>query len=88
MILGVYLCKNSLLTIPTFVILYNYQGKVQGLWNGIASLSEYLKKFNLAATRIFEIVESIKYQKETFGTKHLDNVIGNIEFKNVIRTAL
>ncbi len=83
MILGVYLCKNSLLTIPSFVILYNYQGKVQGLWNGIASLSEYLKKFSLAATRIFEIVESIKYHKETFGIKHLDNVVGNIEFKNV-----
>lgn len=83
MVLGVYLCKNSLLTIPSFVILYNYQGKVQGLWNGIASLSEYLKKFSLASTRIFEIVESIRYQKETFGTKHLSDVVGYIDFKNV-----
>ena len=42
-----------------------------------------IKKFNLSATRIFEIFKSSKYEKETFGKEHLSKIDGNFEFKNV-----
>lgn len=81
--LGVYLCKNSLLTIPTFIILYNYRGKVYSLLDGIANLSEYLKTFSLSASRIYEVIYDDEFKKEKFGKKHIDEIVGNIEFKNV-----
>lgn len=83
LVLGSYLCKNSLLTIPNFVILYNYQGKVKNLFLGIASLSEYLKSFSLSSSRIYEIIYDDSFKKEKFGTKHIDKIVGNIEIKNV-----
>lgn len=81
--LGVYLCKNNLLTIPTFIILYNYRGKVYSLLDGIANLSEYLKTFSLSASRIYEVIYDDEFKKEKFGKKHIDEIVGNIEFKNV-----
>ena len=83
LVLGVYLCSKNLLTIPVFVILYNYLNKVYGLLNGIANLSEYLKTFALSSSRIYEIIYNEEFKKEEFGDKHIDKIIGNIEFKNV-----
>lgn len=83
LVLGVYLCSKNLLTIPVFVILYNYLNKVYGLLNGIANLSEYLKTFALSSSRIYEIIYNEELKKEEFGNKHIDKIIGNIEFKNV-----
>lgn len=81
--LGAYLCTKSLLTIPSFIILYNYCSKVYNLLNGVANLTEYMKSFSLSSSRIFEVIYNDKYKKEIFGDKHIDNIVGNIEFKNV-----
>ena len=51
--------------------------------NNIAFFLEDIKNFELAAERILEIIDSNKFPKEHFGTKHLDKVEGFIEFKNV-----
>lgn len=81
--LGAYLCTKSLLTIPSFIILYNYRGKVYNLLNGVANLTEYLKTFSLSSSRIYEVIYDDCYKKEKFGDKHIDKIVGNIEFKNV-----
>lgn len=81
--LGAYLCTKSLLTIPSFIILYNYRGKVYNLLNGVANLTEYLKTFSLSSSRIYEVIYDDDYKKEKFGDKHIDKIVGNIEFKNV-----
>lgn len=81
--LGAYLCTKSLLTIPSFIILYNYRGKVYNLLNGVANLTEYLKTFSLSSSRIYEVIYDDYFKKEKFGDKHIDNIVGNIEFKNV-----
>ena len=59
-IIGCYLYSNSLLTIPTFVIIYNYQNKIKNLLIGIVQLSEYNKKFSVAANRVYEVIENDK----------------------------
>lgn len=81
--LGAYLCTKSLLTIPSFIILYNYRGKVYNLLNGVANLTEYLKTFSLSSSRIYEVIYDDYYKKEKFGDRHIDKIVGNIEFKNV-----
>jgi ABC-type multidrug transport system fused ATPase/permease subunit len=42
-----------------------------------------MKKFNLSAERVFEIIDSKKVEKEVFGSKHLQHVNGDFEFKHV-----
>lgn len=82
--IGCYLYNNSLLTIPTFVIIYNYQNKIKNLLIGIVQLSEYNKKFNVAANRVYEVIENDKFKKETFGNVTIKKLDGYIKFENVV----
>ena len=82
-VFGIVLYKESLLTIPEFVIIYNFQNKVKYSLDGIVQLLEYNKKFVISDDRIFEIIEEDKFKKETFGNKVVEKLNGNIEFKNV-----
>ncbi len=82
-VLGCFLYKNSLLTIPTFVIIYNYQGKIKNLLIGINQILEYNKKFTLASDRIYEVIDNNKFQKETFGHTKVTKLNGHIKFSDV-----
>lgn len=82
-ILGCFLYNKTLLTIPTFVILYNYQSKIKNLLTGIVQLSEYNKKFSVSANRVFEVIDDSTFKKETFGNVEIIKLEGNIRFKNV-----
>ena len=80
---GCLLYKHNLLTIPAFIIIYNYQDKVQNLLTSIVNLLEYNKKFVVSSDRIYEIIENKKFKKEKFGKKQIKKLKGNIKFKNV-----
>lgn len=81
--LGSYLCINNLMTIPTFLMVYNYRGSITFLFNNFSELTRSLREFNLSANRVFEIIYDDKFKKESFGTKHLNNFASDIEFKDV-----
>ena len=74
---------NGSLAVATGIVLFNFGNRYNSLVQNITGFHELIKKFNLSATRIFDIFEDEKYVKETFGDKHLDKVDGNFEFKNV-----
>ena len=82
-IIGCFLYNNNLLTIPTFVIIYNYQSKVKNLLTGIVQISEYNKKFVVSSDRIYEVIENDKFEKEKFGNLDIKKLEGNIKFNNV-----
>ena len=82
-ILGAYLYTKNLLTIASFVIIYNYQGKIKELLNGVVQVTEYNKKFDVASNRVYEIIGNDKFKKEKFGTTSIEKLNGNIEFRNV-----
>lgn len=82
-IIGCFLYNKILLTIPTFVIIYYYQPKINNLLTGIVSLSEYNKKFCVSANRVFEVIDNYKFKKEKFGNLEIKKLEGNIIFKNV-----
>ncbi len=81
--LGIFLCYKDLLNIPTFLILYNYRGGLSFLFNNITDLTSALREFNLSAKRVYEVIFSEGFEKETFGDKKLKKVKGHLEFKNV-----
>lgn len=80
---GCFLFKNNMLTIPAFVIIYNYQSKIQNLLTSLVSLLETNKRVEVSADRIFEIIGNMKFKKEKFGNKSIEKLSGNIKFKNV-----
>lgn len=82
-VIGCILYNKTLLTIPTFVIIYNYQFKIKNLLSGVVQLLEYNKKFVVAADRIYEVIEDKKFQKEKFGTLKIKKLSGHIKFNNV-----
>ena len=82
-ILGIYLCNKSLLSLGSFLILYNYRDRVNGFLNSLVYLNESVKEFNLVSERVFEIIEDDSFKKETFGDTKLGKFEGNIEFRNV-----
>lgn len=82
-IIGCFLYEKSLLTIPTFVIVYNYQSKIRNLLMGVVQISEFNKKFIVASDRIYEVIEDEKFAKERFGNLEIKKLNGHIEFCNV-----
>lgn len=71
------------LTIESTIIIYNYHSQLTWTADWIERIYEIIKQFNLAANRIFGILEETEFEKEKFGTKKLHNFEGNIEFKDV-----
>jgi ABC-type multidrug transport system fused ATPase/permease subunit len=82
LIIGLSINSGSM-TIAVGVVIFNFGNRYNSLVQNITGFHELMKKFNLSATRIFDIFEDRKYEKEVFGEKHLSNVNGNFEFKNV-----
>lgn len=82
-ITGCFLYSKLLLTIPIFIIIYNYQNRVKNLLSGVVQILEYNKKFVLASERIFEVIENDKFKKEKFGKQAIKKLDGRIEFLDV-----
>ncbi len=81
--LGIFLCLKNYLSISNFVIIYMYKDRLLELLRYWSFLIELAKKFNVAATRVFEVIDSDKFKKEHFGDKILDKINGDFEFKDV-----
>ena len=82
-IYGCFLLKNNMLTIPAFIIIYNYQSKIENLVTSLVAILEINKRVEVSAGRIFEIIDNKKFKKEKFGKKQIKKLSGNIKFKNV-----
>lgn len=82
-ILLVILIMNNKLLVANALIIHNYSNKISNLVNAVGILLDKVKDFNLSSERIFNIINSNEYKKENFGNKHLENIKGNFEFKNV-----
>lgn len=82
-LLAVVMISAGKLTIANFVIIYMYRDRVFSFLYIVSSLIESFKDFELSASRVFAIIDGIGFDKEEFGTTHLDKVNGDFEFKNV-----
>lgn len=83
-VLGIYLVSKGILLIPGFVILFMYKDKIFWLLDYISQFIETLKRFNVSAKRVFELLDDSLYPREKFGSTHFDKIEGNFEFRNVV----
>lgn len=77
------LLVSNMISVEYVLIIYSYHNKVKNTANDIEYLIETLNQFNLAANRIFGILEGNEFSKECFNSGRLKKMEGNIEFKNV-----
>ena len=82
LILALMMAKHGL-SPASALILYNYNGKVFVSARAVAFYSDFLYGLLLSAERVYQLIGSSDYSKETFGDKSLDNVNGDIELKGV-----
>ncbi len=82
LIIGLSINSGSM-SVAVGLIIYNFGNRYNNFVENVTGFHELIKKFNLSATRIFDIFEDKKYEKEVFGEKHLNNIKGDFEFKNV-----
>ena len=78
-----YLISKNALTVASALIIYNYSGRVVYIIDSVGVFLDRVKDFNLSSGRVFEILKNEKFKKEEFGTKHIDKIKGDFEFKNV-----
>lgn len=84
-VLLVYLVNNNTITIPIAIALFNYKSGIMKLiMEHISGLLDQAKDFNISCERVFSIIDNNTFKKENFGKKHLNNIDGNFEFKNVV----
>lgn len=82
-LLACFMLYKKWLSIDEFVVIYMYRGRVFNLLTLASQMMEWFKDFNISAGRVFEIIDSDSFRKEKFGTKHIDNIKGDFEFKDV-----
>ncbi len=84
-VLMLFMLKNSLafMTLGTFMIVYTNQMYFQMFGNNISSLMDIYNEVGLARDRINELYKNDECKLEKFGNIHLENIKGEIEFKNV-----
>lgn len=80
---GAFLFYRGAITISVIVIIYNYLSRVN--W-AVQSYTQFIgdyQKFAVALERVDEILNDKLYKAEKFGDRTLNNVKGQVEFKNV-----
>ena len=82
-VIAIMMISHGMITIPSVVIIYMYRSRVFNLLTLASQMMEWYKDFNLSAARVFEIIDSDVFKKEKFGNKHIDQIKGDFEFKNV-----
>ncbi len=81
----IYLVTKDIITVAIAVALYSYRSTVlTDLMGTVSSLLEECKSFNISCNRVFDIINNKKFKKEKFGNKHINNIVGEFEFKNVV----
>lgn len=82
LLIFVFLSLNAL-SMESAIVIYSYNDRILWTASWIEELFEILKQYNLAANRIFGILEENEFTKEKFGKKKLKKFEGNICFQDV-----
>ncbi len=81
--LGIYLMKENILTMATYILLYSYKNELYGfVWN-VGSIFKTFTQISISNSRMFSLYDENLYPAEKFGDKELKNIKGKIEFKKV-----
>ena len=81
-VLAVMMAKYGLIA-ASALILYNYNGKVYASAQSVAGFADTIYALLQASERLYQLLESDDFSRETFGKKNMESVRGDIELKDV-----
>ena len=82
-LLSIFFISNKSITVSTFLIIFLYKNKLNALTNAISEIREKIADGNILAKRVFDIIDYESFSKEHYGNININNIKGNIEFRNV-----
>lgn len=82
LILGIYLMDKGL-TLASFMIIYSNRGSMWDLVYGIGNLTNNFVDIKVCHGRMSALFDEDEFVTESFGDKNLDNIVGEIEFRDV-----
>lgn len=83
LILGVYFIDIGLITLATFMIIYSNNSSLRGLVWCFGDIASTITNIRVCCDRMFSIFNDEIFECEKFGNVKLENVKGEIEFRNV-----
>lgn len=86
LILGVSMINRGLITLATFMIFYSNRGYLYSFVWGFGRVASLWADIKVSSDRMFAIFDNKEFVCERFGDKHIENIKGEIEFKNVAYT--
>lgn len=82
-ILALMIAQNKMEPVMAIVLFTYYTQLGSPAVLLLGQLMEFIKDFNLSAERVYALLQSPEFPKEQFGSRHLDNVKGEIRFDKV-----
>lgn len=83
LIVAITLMDKALLTLASFMIIYSNHERTYGLIWGLGEIFSSIVDIKVSSQRMFSLFDEDEFITEKFGDVKLDNVKGDIEFKNV-----
>lgn len=83
LILGIYFIDIGIITLATFMIIYSNNGNLYSLIWGLGEITSVVVEVRVSTERMFSIFNSDIFECERFGSLHVEQIKGEIEFKNV-----
>ncbi len=83
LIFALTLMDKALLTLASFMIIYSNHDRLYSLIWGVGAILNNFVDIKVASERMFSLFDEKEFITEKFGDVALENVVGDIEFKNV-----
>ena len=80
---ALHLMDKGLLTLATYMIIYANHGNVYGLVYCLGNIANRFVEIKVSTERMFSLFDEDEFVTEKFGKVTLENVVGDIEFKDV-----
>lgn len=82
-ILGITLMSKALITLASFMVIYSNNDRLYNIiWSG-SSITNNVIDIKIAHARMSALFDEYEFKTEKFGNINLDEIQGNVEFKNV-----
>lgn len=82
-VLSIYFVKFDIIKVSSLIAIFMYKDRLFTSILYLAWTERQLKEFALSAERIFEVIDHSEFKMEHYGNKRVNELSGNIEFKNV-----
>ena len=82
-LIGIKFVSLGLMSLADLMVIYLYRVYVFSFMDLYSVVKDCIRDYTLAFERIFGLCDNNKHKKDKFGSVHIDNFKGKIEFKNV-----